>query len=213
MRWNWRLGTWRGVPVFLHWTVLIGLPWFLYRTRSVTDTAVSFAAFLFLLFAHELGHAAVATWRRIEVHRIELLLLHGFCVHDQPYREEDDILIAWGGVAAQLVLFSAALGLDMLLGPRSAYTHPLTFSLLRVLIDANLVIMLLNLIPVAPLDGAKAWRIIPMLRERAKNTSWAANLRTLLAARRSARDKRIMAKSVRATTDIIERLKKPKSGV
>lgn len=211
MRSTWRLGDWLGVPIFLHWTVLLGLPWFLYRTRSVTDTAISFAAFFALLLVHELGHAAVATWRRVEVHRIELLFLHGFCVHDQPYDEEDDILIAWGGVAAQFVVFILALGFDMLLGPRSPYTHPVTFSILLVLIDTNLLIMIINLIPVAPLDGAKAWRCVPILREWAGRTSWATRLRSLLAARQRARDKRIEAKSARTTAEIIERLKKGKS--
>jgi len=213
MRSTWRLGTWRGIPIRLHWTVLIGLPWFFYTTRSVTGTAISFAAFFVILLVHELGHAAVATWRRVEVHRIELLFLHGLCLHDQPYDEEDDILIAWGGVAAQFVVLIAALGFDILLGPRSPYTHPVTFALLRVLIDTNLVIMIINLIPVAPLDGAKAWRVIPMLRERASQASWGRRLRTLLKARQRAHDKRIEAKSRRITTDIIDRLKKRKPDV
>ena len=94
MRSTWRLGRWRGVPILLHWTVLIGLPWFAYQTKSVGGTAISFAAFFVLLVVHELGHAAVATWRRVDVHRIELLFLHGLCVHDQPYDEQDDVLIA-----------------------------------------------------------------------------------------------------------------------
>jgi Zn-dependent protease len=210
---TWRLGAWRGIPISLHWTVLIGLPWFLYRTRSVTDTAVSFAAFFVLLLAHELGHAAVATWRHVDVHRIELLFLHGFCVHDQPYQEEDDVLIAWGGVATQFVVLIAALAFDLLLGPRSPYTHPVTFSLLRVLIDTNLVIMIINLIPVAPLDGAKAWRCIPIAREWVKRTSWATNLRTLLAARQRTRNEKIEAKSAKITADIVEKLKKRKRDV
>ena len=210
MRSTWRLGEWRGISIFFHWTVLLGLPWFLYKTRSVTDTAISFAAFFALLLVHELGHAAVAMWRHVDVHRIELLFLHGFCVHDQPYDEEDDILIAWGGVAAQFAVFVLALGFDMLLGPRSPYTHSVTFSILLVLIDANLVIMIINLIPVAPLDGAKAWRCIPILRKWVRRTSWATSLRSRLAARQRARDKKIEAKSARTTAEIIDRLKKSK---
>src|SRR5215471_9489224 len=213
MRTAWRLGRWRGIPILFHWTVLIGLPWFAYQTKSVAGTAISFAAFFVLLFVHELGHAAVATWRRVDVRRIELLFLHGSCAHDQPYDEEDDVLIAWGGVAAQFVVLLAALGYDTLLGPRSPYTHPMTYALLRVLIDTNVLIMIVNLIPVAPLDGAKAWRCIPILREWAKGTSWAASLRALLAARQKARDKRIEAKSARITADIIDKPKKQKSDV
>jgi Zn-dependent protease len=213
MRSTWRIGNWRGVPIFLHWTVLLGLPWGYYQTRSVAGTAIAFAAFFALFLAHELGHAIVAMRRRVEVHRIELFVIHGVCVTDQPYYEVDDVLIAWGGVAAQFVVLITALGIDWLLGPRWPFTHPLTTALLRVLIDTNLLIMIVNLVPVAPLDGAKAWRVIPMLREWAEGTSWATRVRSLLAAPRRARDKRIEAKSARITADIIDKLKKRKSDV
>src|SRR5512138_70718 len=94
----WRIGKWRGIPISLHWTVLFGLPWFYYQGKNVPATAISFTAFLFLLLAHELGHAAVALWRNVEVCEIQLFFIHGLCWHDEPYHEQDDVLIAWGGV-------------------------------------------------------------------------------------------------------------------
>ena len=113
MRSSWRLGQWRGVPISAHWTVLIGLPWFYYETRSLAGTAIAFVAFCFLILAHELGHAAVARWRRVEVESIRLFFIHGTCATAEPHYELDDVLIAWGGVAAQFVVlviaFSAAL--------------------------------------------------------------------------------------------------------
>jgi len=95
MRSTWRLGKWRDIPIVLHWTVFLGLPWFYYQTRSVAATAISFAAFFFLLIAHELGHALVARWRNVPVGHIQLFFIHGSCTHDEPYDEEDDVLIAW----------------------------------------------------------------------------------------------------------------------
>lgn len=213
MRSSWRLGQWRGIPISLHWTVFIGIAWFLYQTRSVLDTAVAFVAFCVLLLIHELGHAAVALWRQVEVHRIQLFFLHGNCAHELPDYELDDVLIAWGGVAAQLVVLLIALGADVLLAAVSPVAHVLAAPLFRVFIGTNIFIMIFNLLPIASFDGAKAWRILPMLAEWGKETSWAHKWRRRSAARETARTEKLQAESERVAADIIDRLKKRKSDV
>lgn len=211
MRGSWWLGKWRGIPIALHWTVLLGLPWFLYQTRSVTGTLVAFAAFLFLLLAHELGHAVVAVWRGVGVAHIQLLFLHGRCAIDQPDYEEDDVLIAWGGVAAQFVVLVIALAVNFLLPTVSPVAYFWAAPALSVLIETNILIMIFNLIPLAPFDGAVAWRALPLLREWAGDTPWAERVRELLSARKRARDRRLEAESQRIAADIIDKLKKGKS--
>jgi stage IV sporulation protein FB len=212
MRSTWRLGTWRGIPILLHWTVFLGLPWLYYVNRSVTATAIAFVALFVLLLAHELGHAAVAMWRQVAVGRIQLYFIHGSCTHEEPYYEEDDVLIAWGGVAAQLFLLIVALGAQLLVANFSLVASQLASPLFHVLIQTNLVIMVFNLLPLAPLDGAKAWRALPLLQYRAQETSWGASVRRLVAASRKVRERRLEAKAARVADDIIERLKKRKSG-
>lgn len=211
MRSTWSLGSWRGIPLSLHWTVLLTLPWFYYQTRSAVATAVSFAALSCLLLVHELGHAAVARWRRVEVGSIQLFFLHGLCAHDEPYYEEDDVLIAWGGVAAQFVVLIVAFGAELVLAALAPFAAQLASPVFRVLIDANIVIMAINLIPVAPLDGAKAWRALPMVRAWAKETPWGSGVLRLLRAADRARTRRLEAKSERIATDIIDKLKKGKA--
>ena len=213
MRSSWRLGQWRGVPISLHWTVFIGIAWFYYQTRSLVDTGIAFLAFFLLLLIHELGHAAVALWRQVEVHRIQLLFLHGNCAHDLPDYELDDVLIAWGGVAAQFVVLVIALGADLLLETAPPLALVLASPLLHVFIATNILIMVVNLIPVAPLDGAKAWRIVPILAEWAKETSWAQRWRRRKATRETARTRKLEAQSERIAADIIDKLKKRKSDV
>jgi stage IV sporulation protein FB len=213
MRARWQLGQWRGIPISLHWTVFIGIPWFLWQTRSLADTAIAFVAFFFLLLAHELGHAAVARWRRVEVDHIQLFFLHGYCQHEPPDYELDDVLIAWGGVAAQFTVLVIALGADVLLATFWPVAGVLASPLLRVLIGTNVFIMIFNLIPIAPFDGAKAWRILPILAEWAKDTSWAHEWRRRSAVRKTARTKKLEAESERIAADIIDKLKKRKSDV
>ncbi|HET7607206.1 MAG TPA: hypothetical protein VFL84_00895 [Gammaproteobacteria bacterium] len=211
MRARWQLGQWRGIPISLHWTVFIGIPWFLWQTRSLVDTGVAFVAFGVLLLLHELGHAAVALSRRVEVHEIQLFFLHGSCAHELPDYELDDVLIAWGGVAAQFVVLVVAFGADVLLAAFSPIAHVLASPLLRVFIATNIFIMIFNLLPIASFDGAKAWRILPLLADWAKETSLARKWRRRSAARETARTKKLEAESERIAADIIDKLKKGKS--
>jgi len=211
MRSSWRLGRWRGAPISLHWTVLIAIPWFYYETRTLVDTVAAFVAFFFLILIHELGHAAVARWRGVEVESIRLFFIHGTCSTEEPDYELDDVLIAWGGVAAQFVVLVIAFSADLLLPTVSPLAHGFVSTLLRVLIEINLFLMIVNLIPVAPFDGAKAWGILPILKEWWKQTSWATGLRRRKVAREKARTKKLEAESERIAADIIDKLKKGKS--
>jgi Zn-dependent protease len=213
MRSSWRLGQWRGIPISLHWTVFIGIAWFFYQTRSVVDTGLAFVAFTFLLLVHELGHAAVALWRQVEVHNIQLYFLHGRCSHELPEYELDDVLIAWGGVAAQLVVLVVALGANVVLAMLSPVALGLASPLLHVFVATNAFIMIFNLLPIASFDGAKAWRILPILADWAKETSWGHEWRRRRAARETARTKKLEADSERIAADIIDKLKKRKSDV
>ena len=156
MRGEWRAGRWRGVPLYFHWTVLLGLPWLYYRTHSFEATLLSFAAYTALLLLHELGHAAAAKWRGAEVHSIRLLFIHGECRHEEPYYEKDDVIIAWGGVAAQLAVLVVALVAGKLMLAIAFAAYYKASSIFGVFIEINILTMAVNLIPVAPLDGAKA---------------------------------------------------------
>jgi hypothetical protein len=142
-----------------------------------------------------------------------LFFLHGSCAHEHPDHELDDVLVAWGGVAAQLVVLVVALGAEMLLAAASPSALVLASPLLRVFIGTNVFMIVFNLLPIASFDGAKAWRIVPILTEWAKDTPSAHKWRRRSAARATARTKKIEAESERIATDIIDRLKKRKSDV
>lgn len=162
----WLIGKWKQIPLFLHWTILLWVPWYLLQGKSFAWVVVSFPAFVGLLAAHEVGHAVAARRRRVKVESINLYVLHGLCKHEDPYYESDHVLIAWGGVLAQGMVLVLALILDHL---SSLFLPSLRYSLdpvFFVLINVNFVIAVINLIPVQPLDGHIAWRAIPLLRAR-----------------------------------------------
>ena len=162
MRTSWQILKWRGVPVVLSWTMLLALPWFYYRQGTWLGMAIAFVAFFFLMFVHELGHAAVAKWRGVPVIGINLYVMHGLCSHEEPERKSDEIWIAWGGVAAQAVVLVLALGTSYLLGRYAFMSFVYASPALHILTVTNVFLILFNLVPVPPLDGAKAWLALPM---------------------------------------------------
>jgi stage IV sporulation protein FB len=203
----WKFGKWRRIPFHFHWTILLWVPWYWWVRGSLGWAVVTLVAYLVLLLAHELGHAIAARSQRVEVYAIRLCALHGQCEHEEPYYERSDLLIAWGGVLAQLCILAFALlakySLRFLFPAVEQFFAPILF----VFIEANLVMVAINLIPVAPLDGHKAWRALPL--------AWNAFLFPVKRAMRSVRRafdfkrrRAIKIESQQATSELLERLRK-----
>jgi Zn-dependent protease len=176
MKWLWQVAKWRGVPINVHATILLAIPFLAMFSHSFTYALLAFPAFVFLMLVHELGHAWVVQRVGTRALGIELHAMHGLCRYERPYYETDEFLIAWGGVAAQAVVLVVAWPLGWLLRflpwPVAELLRP-TFTML---VWSNLLIIFLNLLPVPGLDGAKAWRMVPVwfrwLMERAPKLRW-----------------------------------------
>ncbi len=71
--------------------------------------------------------------------------------------------LAWGGVIAQAVLLVVTLGVVAITGRPGS---PFAAELVGAFIGPNLSAILFNLLPIPPLDGAEAWKILPILGSR-----------------------------------------------
>ena len=150
---------WENVPIRLHWSILplaVILTGFKYYPSYLI-------AFLVLIIIHEIGHALVVRFYRFNVHE---LFIHGFggtCFWSGSSTIFQECLIAWGGVFAQFLVFLffnfSPYFIDY---PKNAVIEPI----FRVFIGTNLLIVLINLIPFEPCDGAQAWKIFPPLWRR-----------------------------------------------
>ena len=153
--------SYRGSPVLVHWTVLLAFPFACLIEKSFLYALEVQVAFLVLMLAHELGHAFVAKRIGLPVFSLRLYAIHGTCIYGTPHSKRKEIAIAWGGVAAQAILFFLALalteGLSATIGVPQ-YVSPI----LAVLVPMNMFIALFNLLPIKPLDGATAWLFIPL---------------------------------------------------
>lgn len=205
----WQIGRWKGVPILLHWSTLLALLWFWYRYQQIVPALLTFFGFFALLLMHELGHAIAAHSRNVRVFGIRLYLLHGLCSHAPPRHERDEVFIAWGGVLAQGVVLVLALMTRWLLSSTSPLLQFELSPLFRVLITGNLFMIAFNLIPLAPLDGHRAWRVLRPLR-----ATLSSRIRHGIAALKrvlNIKKRRAMSKDAESNVvDLLERIKKNK---
>ena len=150
----------RGAPIRLHWSIPFGALVF-GRFQIIPGF---WLGFFFLVLIHELGHAMVVRACGLRVNGIDIHGLGGQCRYDGHPSQLRIALIAWGGVWAQLVLFTAVSLVLLFVQPKSAFAAQLIYAFT----DANLYLAALNLLPIRPLDGADAWPLFGLLFERWK---------------------------------------------
>jgi stage IV sporulation protein FB len=149
----------RGVPVYLHWSVLLIAVLILVNViHHPAGSLLGLAAYISVLLIHESGHLIAAQRMRCEVLSIQLYPIFGITKFEAPWSKFDHCVIAWGGVMAQAVVALPIVGWVILFG----YTRfePIN-AVLALLGFFSLGVAAVNLLPIAPLDGATAWAIIP----------------------------------------------------
>ena len=175
MGWSFRIARVSGIDIKLHATfplilVLGAVQW---GSRFGAEGALFGAVLMALLFLcvtlHELGHSVVAQAFKIPVREIVLLPLGGVAMLGRnPDKPVQELLIAAAGPAVNVVIaaglllgtgFTAGLGgLDAhgLVAGREA--TPSLLTMVIWLLEANVMLVLFNLIPAFPLDGGRMLR-------------------------------------------------------
>jgi len=152
---------WFGAALYVHLSVVVAAA--VIALAGVQDPAFAAATLLSLvalILLHEFGHAAVAHYFGYPVKSIWFGLIHGRCAFETPLTEWERCLVAWGGVAAQLIIAIPICVADALWHRPVGVFGPVVL----ILGYWSLVVAVLNLIPSRGLDGQLAWRIIPLLR-------------------------------------------------
>lgn len=192
MRQSIRLGRVAGIPVGIHWSVIIivgliagilggdVLPALVPGQGSVAYWAVAIpGALLFVgaLLAHELAHAFVARRAHVQVRSITLWALGGVAElgGDAP-TARTDLAIAAAGPATSLIVAVVFGGLAFALG--AAGGPAIAVVALAWLAVMNALLAVFNLLPGAPLDGGRILRAVLWMRHgdraRAARTAAAA---------------------------------------
>lgn len=162
-----RFGSWRAAPILWHWS----LPLALYLLSGMSVRPARWAAVTLLLLGHEVGHAVWARRYGAEVLSIRVLPVGGLCVWRGDVTERQRSVIAAGGVMVQAAVWIAAtLAVRLAPAPSPAWLGDVAYAWTT----SNVFLILVNLLPVAPLDGHEVWRLpARWLQERAQRAELA----------------------------------------
>jgi Zn-dependent protease len=170
---GWKIGSFRGVDVRLHVTLLLILPYIVVVTDARFDTLARSAGVLpselafgpigwgvlmaVLLFSsvllHEFGHVLVAMKQGAHVRSITLMMLGGISDIDEiPERPGQEFRLAVMGPLISLILAAIGFGIVQISSNPNISFVSLWFG------QVNLVLAIFNLLPAFPLDGGRAFR-------------------------------------------------------
>jgi Zn-dependent protease len=175
---SFRLGSAFGIPLYVHWSLLL-VPAVAALSQShegpldvLLAVAVAVGVFGCVLL-HELGHALAARSYGIRTRDITLYLLGGVARLEQmTEKPSQELVIALAGPAVNVAIVAlltpvltvcAALGLFQLGGGvLSASGSPagLLALFLLLLCAANVLLVLFNLLPAFPMDGGRVLRAL-----------------------------------------------------
>ncbi len=177
MKWSYRVAQVAGIDIKVHTTFFLVVAFFGW-TWSFQHGLPGFFFGSFLILAlflcvtlHELGHSLAARAFGIHVREIVLLPLGGIAfLGRNPSKPLQELIIAVAGplvnVAIALLLIPAILltgSLNMLDGSAMVQGTSASISLATMLIwllEANIFLVLFNLIPAFPLDGGRILRAV-----------------------------------------------------
>lgn len=147
--------------MYLHWSALLVMGGLLgISFNSPILAVISIFSYFGIIMLHETGHAFVANRLGCDIRGVYLGFLHGKCECELPYNQKHKSLIAWGGVAAQLVI-----ALPLIIGSQTLSINEIygLGPVVAFLGYISALVALVNLAPSRELDGLEAWKLIPVL--------------------------------------------------
>ena len=174
MKWQWKLGKFAGIDVYVHATFLLLIAWVGYShwlENNNWGEVFSGILFILALFAcvvlHEYGHALTARKYGIKTRDITLYPIGGVArLERMPEKPIEELWVALMGPAVNVVIAAglfAYLYLTSSLVPLSELTVA-SGSFLERLMTVNITLVLFNLIPAFPMDGGRVLRALLAMR-------------------------------------------------
>ncbi len=174
MKWQWKLGNFAGIDVYIHATFLLLITWVGYShwlENQNWGEVLSGVLFILALFAcvilHEYGHALTARKYGIKTRDITIYPIGGVArLERMPEKPIEELWVALMGPAVNVVIAAglfAYLFLTSNLVPMSELTIA-SGSFLERLMLVNVSLVLFNLIPAFPMDGGRVLRALLAMR-------------------------------------------------
>lgn len=211
MRGSFKLFTWLGIPVFLHWTFGLIFVYILWHAQSegletietIWLTGLFMALFLCVLL-HEYGHAIAARKYGVKTRDIVLMPIGGVArLEKMPEKPMQEFVVAIAGPAVNVLiatvlflgmnfgvegdlweLFSYAIRTDIgsEIVTESGYFLSPELHFAIKLAFTNVALVIFNMIPAFPMDGGRVFRaLLSMWLGRPRATNIAAWVGQLIA--------------------------------
>jgi hypothetical protein len=153
----WRRGTFQGLPLRWHWSVLAGL--FIAGDFGLAPLAWLF--YLGLIQCHLMAHGLAVKQGGMEPIGFDVQGLGGKTRWRGHAHVLSQVRAAWAGVAGQLVPMIIA---KVILVAHGGATASWLVDLERVCIEMNAVMIGVSLLPLPTFDGEVAWKIVSLAR-------------------------------------------------
>ena len=187
MKWQWKLGRFGGIDVFVHATFILLIGWVGYshwlehhNWAEVLNGVLFILALFLCVVLHEYGHALTARRYGIKTRDITLYPIGGVArLERMPEKPMEELAVALMGPVVNVVIVAllfAYLSLTDGLVPISDLTVA-SGSFLERLMAVNIWLVLFNLIPAFPMDGGRVLRaLLAMRMDYVRATQVAANI-------------------------------------
>lgn len=197
MKGAWRIGTFWGIPLKVHWTFSLLLIYILVLGAMEGMDApalfwfvVLFMALFVCVILHEYGHALTAATYGVKTSDILILPVGGLARLERlPEKPLHELVVAIAGPLVNLAIFFLGLaylyisgdGVAPLLDLREQ-PKPALDNLIPQLILINAALFAFNLIPAFPMDGGRILRsFLAFFVSKRKATQWATAVGMVLA--------------------------------
>jgi Zn-dependent protease/predicted transcriptional regulator len=174
MKWQWKIGRFAGIDVFVHATFVLLIGWVGYNYwRQYQDWTRVFMGILFILalflcvVLHEYGHALTARKYGIKTRDITLYPIGGVARLERlPDRPIEELWVALAGPAVNVVIAALLIAYLFLTNglTRIAEMSFTQGSFVERLVAINIYLVLFNLIPAFPMDGGRVLRALLALK-------------------------------------------------
>ncbi|MCE7860826.1 MAG: site-2 protease family protein [Chloroflexi bacterium] len=187
MKWQWKLGNFAGIDVYVHITFLLLIGWvgLSHWTENQNWLSVlSGVGFILALFVcvilHEYGHALTARKYGIKTRDITIYPIGGVArLERMPEKPIEELWVALMGPAVNVAIAAILLAVLYLTGGLVPLTElgVGSGSFLERVMTVNVSLVLFNLIPAFPMDGGRVLRaLLAMRMDYVRATQIAANI-------------------------------------